>query len=79
MRHNETERAPGKSNVIFPPSHSCEGEGKKKTSRETALDLKEPVIVLGINARFGHSTAELQSSLIIRQEGERAWVTYPPS
>ncbi len=37
---------------------------------ETAVDLKELVLILCINARFGLSTAELQSFLIIRQEGE---------
>lgn len=38
--------------------------GRKKLSRETALGLKELVMILGINAGFSFSTAELPTSLI---------------
>lgn len=39
------------------------------TSREAALDLKELVIISGINAGFCPSMPELPSSLIITQDG----------
>lgn len=55
-------RVLGKGNVVFPQSLSCAGE-------EIPLDLREVVMLLGINAGSHLSTAELLSSLIVRQDG----------